>query len=232
MSRPPLLIHIPKTAGTSLNQSGLVIPTSYKGLKDEVKKQIEMDPRNAFTVKETEFEYLSGQDFGQRVQKHLPYSYLSREYLNRFDRVVSVVRNPWSRLVSFYNFADVMGNLFANSWYHQPRISWDEYINRLDSFTMTPNFYWRHPYDNWASQSDYVSYKKVDFLRYENITGDLSEYLGKEVELPVVNRYKKADYRTYYTEEQKQKVADWFRVDIDYWGFDFESPATKNYWTP
>lgn len=27
-----------------------------------------------------------------------------------------------------------------------------------------------------------------------------------------------------------QIVADWYQKDIDYWGFDFDSSATKNYY--
>ena len=228
MSRPPLFIHIPKTAGTSLNESGVVIPTNYKGLKDGIKKQIEMDPRNAFSVDRA----FTGQSFGQRMQKHLPYSYLSREYLNRYDRVVSVVRNPWSRLVSFYNFVDVIDGKFSDTWYHQPKISWEEYLSRMESFVMTPNFYWQHPYDHWAAQGDYVSSdNRIDFLRYENLKEDLSEYLNKPVNLPVTNKSREVDYRTYYTEEQKQKVANWFKVDIARWGFTFDSGARKNYWS-
>lgn len=221
-----LFIHIPKTAGTSLNESGLVITTNYKGLKDNIKKQFDLNPRSPFSVDLT----LDGQRFGQRVQKHIPYSYLSREYLNRYDRVFSIVRNPWARLVSFYNFVDSMSNNFSGTWYHQPKISWEEYLDRMNFFTMTTNFWWQHPYDHWASQSDYISYKKLDFLRYENLYEDLSNYLEKDIKLPVVNQGKKADYRTYYTDEQAEKVANWFRVDINHWGFEFDSGATKNIW--
>lgn len=221
MSRPPLFIHIPKTAGTSIGESGLVITPSYKGLKPNIKKQMDMDPRGPYSV---------NRDFGDRMQKHLPYHYLDREYLARFDRKFSVVRNPWARVVSFYNFTDTWGIKWNPGWYAQGKISWEEYLDRMDSFVMTPNFWWQHPYDHWAIQSDSVPDNRLDFLRYENLIEDLSNYLDKEIELPFKNKSKDVDYRTYYTEEQKQRVADWFRLDIERWGFDFESGAMKNYW--
>lgn len=219
--RPPLFIHIPKTAGTSIGESGLVITPSYKGLKSNIKKQMEMDPRGPYSV---------NQDFGDRMQKHLPYHYLDREYLARFDRKFTVVRNPWARLVSFYNFTETLGKNWNGGWYVQGKISWEEYLDRMDSFVMTPNFWWQHPYDHWAAQGDSVPDNRLDFLRYENLIEDLSNYLGNQIELPFKNKSKDADYRTYYTDEQKQRVANWFRLDIERWGFDFESGATKNYW--
>ena len=228
MSRPPLFIHIPKTAGTSIGESGLVVRTSAKGLKADITKRMELDPRNPYKLRMW---------FGKRMEKHIPYTYLDHDYLNRFHRVFTVVRNPWARLVSFYNHLQVLNedrNWIKDmkpTWYYQEKISWEEYLNRMDKFVMTPNFYWQHPYDHWAIQSDWLPTKgKVDILRYENLQEDLNSYLGKQIELPYLNKGKEADYKSYYTEEQKQKVANWFRLDIDRWGFDFGSGATKNYW--
>lgn len=224
MSRPPLFIHIPKNAGNSVIATNAVIPITDKALKDSIKQQQEMDPVAATTVSSI---------FGRRMIKHTPYNYLDREYLNRFDRVFAVIRNPWSRLVSLYNYADYISSEpeLKSTWYAKPKISWDEYIDRMDIFKMTPNYFWIHPYDHWALQSDWLPTKgKVDILRYENLQEDLNSYLGKQIELPYLNKGKEADYKSYYTEEQKQKVANWFRLDIDRFGFDFETGATKNYW--
>jgi hypothetical protein len=37
-------------------------------------------------------------------------------------------------------------------------------------------------------------------------------------------------YKDIYTKETIQIIADWYKKDIDYWGFDFDTPATRNYW--
>ena len=38
-------------------------------------------------------------------------------------------------------------------------------------------------------------------------------------------------YQDIYTSETIQIVADWYKDDIDQWGFDFDTSAQKNYWS-
>lgn len=222
MSRT-LFIHIPRTAGTSIQSSGIAASTRNIGLKADIQKQMSMDPRGPHTI---------GNSPSNRLQKHIPYNYLSREYLNRFDRLFSVVRNPWARVVSFYNYGNMMAevNTFKDTWYHQNALSFDHFLNKMDEFIMTPSYYWNHPYNQWAMQMDWINLNKVDVLRYENLSSDLNLYFNKSINLPFVNQSPSVDYKSYFNEKQKQKIADWFKVDIEHWGFDFETGATKNYW--
>jgi hypothetical protein len=37
-------------------------------------------------------------------------------------------------------------------------------------------------------------------------------------------------YKDLYTDKTIQIIADWYKKDIDHWGYDFDSSATKNYW--
>ena len=39
------------------------------------------------------------------------------------------------------------------------------------------------------------------------------------------------DYKELYNDKQIQLVADLFSEDIDHWGFDFDTGATKNIWS-
>lgn len=218
MSRT-LFIHIPRTAGTAIYESGIAAGTRNVGLKKDIIKYMEMDPRSPDTIHPR---------FANIVQKHIPYSYLDRDYTNRFDRVFAVVRNPWARLVSLYNHADSLN--VEGTWYYNPKISWEDFLNRMDDFVMTPSYYWAHPYNQWGIQLDWINPNKVHILRYENLHEELNSYFGKTVDIPLRNESKKCDYREYYTDEQIQKVARWYKLDIERWGFDFESGATKNYW--
>jgi hypothetical protein len=45
-----------------------------------------------------------------------------------------------------------------------------------------------------------------------------------------VTGYKQSTYTDYYNDKTIQIVADWYKKDIDYWGFDFDSAAQRNYW--
>jgi hypothetical protein len=214
-----LFIHIPKTAGTSIAASCPVVQVTKEYLSIDKKKEFDMDPLSYRTL-------TVSNDFA----KHTPYSHLDSNQLAKFNRIMTVVRNPWSRLVSFYNYIDILDAKISGTWYNQDKISWEEFLNRMDHFKMTDSFYWNHPYDNWGKQSDWIS-DSVDVLRYENLQEDINSYFGRNIPLlrKNIGLYQN-DYRDYYTEEQKEKVAKWFKIDIDRWGFTFDSGATKNYW--
>lgn len=222
MSTRTLFIHIPKSAGTSISASCPSVATSPRYMTDKMLTVESMSVRNP-------------NENSRAFHKHLPFNYLDRHKIERFDRVFAVVRNPWERLVSLYNHADAIRPRMQKNWYNQDKISWDDFINRIDTFRINPSYYWNHPYDQWGIQLDWVSIGdkvKCDILRYDHIQSDLNAYFEKNIDLKKENVgvYNK-HYIEYYTEEQKQKVADWFRMDIEYWGFSFESGATRNYWT-
>ena len=169
------------------------------------------------------------------MHKHIPYNYLDTSKIGRFNKTFAVVRNPWARMVSLYHYADKISNDIAGTPYYQPQISFNEFIDRIESFRMSSTYYWNHPYDQWASQLDWVTKQgkvKADILRYENIQIDLNSYFDNDVELKKKNMglYNK-HYTEYYSDEQRKRVEDWFRLDIEYWGFTFDSGAKRNYWT-
>ena len=37
-------------------------------------------------------------------------------------------------------------------------------------------------------------------------------------------------YKDLYTPETIQIIADWYKDDIEFWGFDFDGGPTKNFW--
>lgn len=217
-----LFIHIPKCAGTSISASCPSVATSPKYMSDKMLVAESMGVRSPY-------------DNSKAFHKHIPFNYLDRHKIERFDKVFAVVRNPWERLVSLYHHADAIRPRVQKTWYDQEKISWDDFLNRMDSFRINPAYYWQHPYDQWGTQLDWVSVGdkvKCDILRYENIHSDLDAYFEKSINLKQENMgVYRNNYAEYYTEEQKEKVANWFRLDIAYWGFSFESGATRNYWT-
>ena len=106
------------------------------------------------------------------------------------------------------------------------------------------------PTVNFHTQKSYVLDYPVDCLRFEHIDHDIGKYLG------LTNLYKnntdmdtcptgyeagaenkgdhvknRLDYKELYNDKQIQLVADLFSEDIDHWGFDFDTGATKNIWS-
>lgn len=223
MSNRTLFIHTPKAAGTTIASSCPVVSVSERYLNENKIKEDRMNPKSYYTLNSP-----------QSFIKHAPYSYLDKHKISRFDRVFTTVRNPWSRLVSMYHHADSISHRINKTWYHQDKISWDEYLNRMDSFRMNSSYYWNHPYDQWGIQLDWISIGskvKCDVLRYENLQEDVNTYFDTNITLNKDNAGNyNHNYKEYYTKDQRQKVADWFRLDIEYFGFTFESGATRNYW--
>jgi len=145
----------------------------------------------------------------------------------------AVIRNPWARVVSRY----VMG---IPSYFRLPGDIMDKHrvsFNSFEGFLETRHIWvneWVDPIRSWHTQYDYVCNEKdvvcCDILKLENIDKELAPYLGmclKNVVKENVGEYTK-DYKEYYNSKSIQIIADWYKKDIDYWGFDFDTRATKN----
>lgn len=96
-----------------------------------------------------------------------------------------------------------------------------------------PEMPWMGPLSSWFNQLEWITNQDgivaCDCLRLENLTEDISDYLGRKIEIPRRNvTNNKYSYREMYNDELIQIVADTFKDDIDYFGFDFDSTATKN----
>ncbi len=79
---------------------------------------------------------------------------------------------------------------------------------------------------NWVYDMD--DRQLVDFIgRYETLEDDfrrVTGHLGIDVELPHLNRTVHDDYRVYYSEEGRQRVAELWAVDVKNFGYTFAPP--------
>ena len=140
----------------------------------------------------------------------------------------AVIRNPWARMVSRY----VMGIPTSNTNDHGT--TWNTFEEFLETRHIWINEH-LDPIRSWNTQYDYVCDEndivRCDILRLEFIDDELSPYLN--LNTPYIVRENVGDYtrnyQDYYNEQTIQIVADWYEQDIDYWGFDFDTSATKNY---
>lgn len=155
-------------------------------------------------------------------------------------RAFAIVRNPWSRVVSRYEFAKkVIYKEETSDHYGET-----DYIDcsSFEAFVETRHiwgdkeFFWHRAIRGWYPAFDYVSDEndkvRCDILRFEHYSDDIKQYLGVlfNPEPRNVTGYKQSTYKDYYNKDTIQIIADWYQKDIDYWGFDFDSAATRNYW--
>jgi hypothetical protein len=69
-------------------------------------------------------------------------------------------------------------------------------------------------------------------MRFEHLNEDLENYFGVDEMSRArnVTDLNKGTYRDIYTPETIQIVADWYKADIDLFGYDFDTGAQRNYW--
>jgi hypothetical protein len=200
-----LFIHIPKTAGTS----------------------VEAFFKQDYDTSET------------RRRKHLPLSHYERE-LGRDqlrDYVIfSIVRNPWDRLLSYFDWCKRRGDLEADTSLQ----AWleDIFAHRVPTlhdwsiFTDPENALATH---HLAIGSQLSMLKWSDGTlganligRFEDLRGtmtDLCRTLGvKEQRLPKKNRLqRRRQYWKTYDNASRGLVADRYYEDIDYFGYSWPS---------
>ena len=158
--------------------------------------------------------------------------------VGRHLRYFAVVRNPWSRTASRYQFSRQIAAHWPTS---DPRrlfianASFEDFVRQQRIFPIPehPGQPWMGPLSSWFNQLEWIRDENgrvtCDCLRMESIGDDLNAYLGRPVSIRRRNvtqaRY---DYRSMYTDELVTIVGRQFQDDIDYFGFTFEGPAIRN----
>lgn len=193
-----VFLHVPKTAGSSITAA----------LYDKVDNGTSIVPIDRF---------------GWQHKYHVPGTYMHDDFSALKGRVdvpkdflvFMVVRNPWSRLVSYYVATEKDGGLAGfSSWLDR---AWgDDKFRRI----MAPAKRWAH-----SIPKDYPR----RFLRFEHLASEwktLCEDLGFKVALPhrLKTERSLASWRHYYTEKTHDLVAEKFRDDILEYGYAFSDP--------
>lgn len=216
-----LLIHIPKNAGVAFKKNA------------EIRK----------TLVACEPTFHINRDYTRRVGQtmkrdgeHHGYQHARLRDINpnvrRSLTPVATVRNPWARTVSRFRFSQLV-----NSQGKRPltndATTFEAFLEERHEWG-DREFYWHRAIRGWYQQLDYVVDEAgdvpCDILRHEHLATEATEYFGLTKPLARANSSgpKSKSYRDFYTPETIQIVADWYQTDIDYFGFDFDSPATRN----
>ena len=220
-----MFIHIPKCAGMTIRRSdtlsGKIIsatpqthksPDYIKALAAQMKKQGDQT---------TNPEHARWRDLDWKFQAY---------------DCFAVARNPWDRVVSRYFFARKVKFVEKKSSKTGDNCdTFEEFLEERHTWGGVP-YNWHRAVKGWYPAVDHVCDEnknlKCDMIRFENLDADLEKYFNipKMTRARNVTGLNEGSYMDLYDDRTIQIVADWYKTDIDMWGYDFDSGAQRNYW--
>lgn len=199
-----VFVHIRKAAGTSLRQilEKVALPKNnnlwYKFLS-----------RNGFAIDYHKYSFRKHANLLE-AERSMPEDRFKQYF--KF----AIVRNPWDRLVSEYEYIKT-----------QPTHSRFKKLHAMD-FAEFVAYQAKRPA---AHQVNALRKKNgelgTDFVgKLETLEASLA-VIGEKIglsfaELPHINQVKRRDYRSYYSESLAETVASLWQRDISYFGYEFE----------
>ncbi len=205
-----IFIHIPKTAGTSVNSF------FHPGVK--------------FHYKIPDYERLFG--WCPKRKLHMQHAttkqlieteLISEEQWNSYFKF-AFVRNPWDRSYSDYAFVKDFANVNG---------SFKDYLNKEGGFQsiFTDNTNENYLGDHVIPQSDFINIDgdyKLDFLgRFENFKNDI-QFVLKTLSIDEQfdqfrnSSKRKKDYSLFYTNSNIKRVSELYSIDISNFNYSFE----------
>ncbi len=201
-----IFLHIPKCAGTTVNQ-------------------LISDNKN-FNYLEPDYEYLYGwcperKLFMQHatIEELIETDLISNEIWNSYNKF-TIIRNPWERLISSYNWIksnlSIKGNL-------------NDFIELRNEFSkiknLDPKTYRK---DHLKAQSEFIFYKNYslnNIYRFEDLHKiDFKKILNRDyIEIYHLKKSKKRKhYSNYYSKKQEDIIGKLYINDIKSFNFQFE----------
>src|SRR5690606_38825886 len=146
---------------------------------------------------------------------HRPASYYQTCFAEQYNHyfTFAFARNPWDRAVSAWSYLRQGGSPSQDATWSKTLMrfaSFDEFVKEwlcAENVTKQIHFAPQHLYI-----CDNAGVVSLDFVaRLENIQQDfatIAQRLGMDVQLKEVNRSRKDDYRSYYTDATIERVAE------------------------
>jgi len=204
-----IFVHIPKTAGSSLNEA-LGVP--WQNHKDLSRYQREVTPE------------------------------IFRNYFK-----FTVVRNPWARLFSDYNFQRTKSGHKCSRLYlydeNGKKRSFAQWVEKVFASprdcearqwggTVSPSIH------RWSPQVDWISVDgevQVDYVaRIENLDEDFPAICQRidapAPRLPTCKKKFHWHYSHYYDTATRDRVAEYYAKDIAEFGYEFEAAPAPTFW--
>jgi len=222
----PFFIHIPKNGGMTIRRSPLV------------NVQVATENTHASPAYTAALKKKMKQTNDHPGIEHCPLRFINASlWFNH--RPFAIVRNPWDRVVSRYFFAkkviEVEKKVPAS---YADVSSFENFFEERHKWG-SEDFMWHRAVRGWYPALFHVSDKNtgriahnVHILRFENYNEDFRNYfkIKSDPQPRNVTALNKRSYRDIYTPETIQIVADWYKDDIDTWGYDFDTGPTRNTW--
>lgn len=196
-----LFIHIPKTAGNSIQN---------------ILKNYSEDKIVCLGPHQDGIERFEVRSESYKIHKHSTLA----EYRDQLPGRVfndlfkfTCVRNPWERVISFY---------FSP---HRGMVQWnrDRFIGFLDEIPPTG------AYVSGDGKNDYGPEKfgNIDYyMRFERLSDDFQKVCGRIgipwTPLPLRNKSNKMHYTAYYDKDLVEIVRNKYQEEITYFGYQFE----------
>jgi len=194
-----IFTHIPKNAGTSIKKL-LVGNEDFKSLKRPWKHETIVN-----------------------IKKSNP------EVYNSYKKF-AVIRNPYDRMVSMYAFLKRYrsSNDLLNTYQYNSKTNSYEIIETAKAPIDEFRHWWKDKNADpqkihgdleiakrlFNSQSDWID-DTVHIIKYENLDNDLSDFLNKEIELPIENDSYTFEYTKYYNQEIADIIYDRYKEDFE-----------------
>ena len=218
-----LFIHIPKNAGMTVRRSPMlkdkIMLAGQRWHKSPEYSQAVLNKMNSLGDHHG-FEHARWRDVNPSV-------------CNRYQPF-AVIRNPWDRVVSRYFFAKKVIEVEKKVDPSYADVSSFEAFLEERHKWGSEEYMWHRAVRGWYNAHDHVSDDtgrvRCDILRFENLNDDLCKHFNLEQMSKArnVTALNTGTYRDVYTPETIQTVADWYKKDIDHWGYDFDSGPTRN----
>ncbi len=198
-----IFVHIAKTAGSSIQDALEPFADRMPGdrwSRFKSKAGIVTNPESTYWPKHADYRF---------VRKRLGSEAYDRMFTFAF------VRNPWDLLVSSYHYIQRNQEHHRNAKIGRLE-SFDDYIDyeiRRNKAFQTPGIY----DDNDQPMVNFIGH-------FENLAEDFSTVCGKigiSAELPHVNASLHASYQDLYTTALRDKVASFWRRDIELLEYSF-----------
>jgi len=200
--RKAVFIRVPKTGGTSINKALAEIGCRDFKRIDQIKYRFTQQGPASF----------SHMDYLKLVEE----GFVSPDF-NENAFKFTIVRNPYSRLVSLFSYYKKFGDLHQKTSFKTfCHLLQDGAIDEIGLFNVN-GMSQCQPQTRWLTDQDEQLF--IDYVgRFENLEESFKhiiQELGLNTKLPKVNSTKHSPYQEYYDDETLTIVQEYYKKDFD-----------------